>query len=520
MLSKRRGYPLKTPSAGPQSLRLVLMAGMMTVSSCTLGPDFTRPASPDVPAYTDKAEAEHAVKALRLGKELPGQWWTLFHSKPLTLLIEQAIKHNPDLQSAHATLVQAQENTSSKEGSLWPAIDATGYATRQQISGAQFGNPNFKGSVYNLYNTSLGISYTLDVFGAIRRQIESLDAQAEFQRFQLEGAFLTIASNIVTTAVQEASIRAQIDATQEMIASQAQQLDVIKQQFELGSTSKTAILAQQSALEQTKTTLPPLQQQLAQLRNRLKVLVGTFPSTDLAAQFKLEEITLPDNLPLSLPSKLVEQRPDIRAQEALLHVASAQIGVVIASVFPDFTLRANVSTIATEAGNLFAPGSDIWNMTANLAQPIFHGGQLTHQRRAAKAAYQQIAEQYRSTVLTAFKNVADTLNALQYDAEELKTQESAQRAAHETLELTQTQFLIGAVSYLDLLTAQHNDQQARLGQIKAKATQLSDTAALFLALGGGWWQRADLAKTLTDNQPKANKPTSLLEQFEQFRTGK
>lgn len=520
MVCKRQDYIFRTSSLGRCGIRLLLAAGMMMVSSCTLGPDFTRPASPEVKNYTEHAEAEQTVKALKLGKELPGQWWTLFHSKPLTALIEQAIKHNPDLQSAHATLVQAQENALSKQGSLWPALDATGYATRQQVSGAQFGNPNFKGSVFSLYNTSVGVSYTLDVFGGIRRQIEGLNAQAEYQRFQLEGAFLTIASNIVTTAVQEASVRAQIEATQEMIAAQTQQLDVIKQQFELGSTSKTAILAQQSALEQTKTTLPPLQQQLTQLRNRLKVLVGTFPSTELAAQFQLDGLTLPSSLPLSLPSKLVEQRPDIRAQEALLHAASAQIGVVIASVFPDFTLKANVSTIATEAGNLFAPGSEIWNMTANLAQPIFHGGQLTHQRRVAKAAYQQVAEQYRSTVLTAFQNVADSLNALQYDAEELKTQESAQRAAHDTLELTQAQFQVGAVSYLNLLTAQHDYQLARIGQIKAKAGQIADTAALFLALGGGWWQRPDLSKTLADSQPKTKKADSLLEQFEQFRTGK
>jgi NodT family efflux transporter outer membrane factor (OMF) lipoprotein len=239
----------------------------------------------------------------------------------------------------------------------------------------------------------------------------------------------------------------------------------------------------------------------------------------LAAQFKLDELQLPDSLPLSLPSQLVRQRPDIRAQEALLHAASAQIGVVIASVFPNFTLKANVSTIATEAGNLFAPGSDIWNMTANLAQPIFHGGQLTHQRLVAKAAYQQVAEQYRSTVLKAFENVADSLSALRYDADALQAQDAALKAANDSLELTRSQFRLGAISYVDLLTAQHDYQQARLGQIKAKANQISDTAALFLALGGGWWQR-DLPATLQDNQPKPKKAGSLLEQFEQFRKGK
>lgn len=517
MRRRSRACPLRISR---RSLWIGLSAGLLIISGCTVGPDFVRPAKPGIKAYTEKAEAEQAVKALKLGEELPGQWWTLLRSKALTTLIEQAIKNNPDLQSAYATLVQARENVLSQQGSLWPSLDATGTATRQQVSGAQFGNPNFKGSVFSLYNASLGLSYTLDVFGSLRRQIEGLEAQAEFQRFQLEAAFLTIVSNIVTTAVQEASIRAQIAATEEMIAAQGEQLEVIKQQFELGSTSKTAMLAQQSALQQTKTTLPPLQQQLAQLRSHLKVLVGNFPDSELTARFELDDLTLPSELPLSLPSKLVEQRPDIRAQEAMLHAASAQVGVVIASVFPDFTFNANVSTIATQAGGLFGPGSDVWSMSARLAQPIFHGGQLTHQRKVAKAAYQQAAAQYRGAVLKAFQDVANTLNALHYDADELASQQASEAAAHDTLELTQTQFQVGAVSYLDLLTAQNNYQQARLGQIKARAAQLTDTAGLFLALGGGWWQRPDLPKAIADGLPKPKQPTSLLEQFEYFRTGK
>lgn len=520
MADKLRAYPLPTTTARKRNLRLLLTASLLAVSACTMGPDFTHPAKPEVKAYTPNAQAEQAVPSLALGKDLPGQWWTLFHSKALTALIEQAIKHNPDLQTAYTTLVQARENALSQESSLWPQLDAGGYATRQQVSGAQFGAPGRPPTVFSLYNTSVSVSYTFDFFGAIKRQIETMAAQAEYQRFQLEAAFLTIASNIVSTAVQEASVRAQIAATEEVIAIQSQQLDVIKQQFELGGASKVAILSQQSALAQTKTTLPPLQQQLAQLRNRLKVLVGEFPSNRLEQEFTLDGLQLPTNLPLSLPSQLVEQRPDIRAQEALLHVASAQIGAVIASVFPNFTLKANVASIATDPSGMFSPGSEIWNMTANLAQPIFHGGQLTHQRNVAKAAYDQAASQYRSTVLQAFQNVADSLNALHYDADTLAAQESALGTAHETLELSQAQFHIGAASHLDVLSSERNYRQARLGQIKAKAAQIADTAALFLALGGGWWQRPDLPKTLMDNQPKPKKAASLLEEFEQFRTGK
>jgi len=500
--------------------RIFLLAlSMPLLSSCTVGPDFERPLKPETKTYTEKAQAEQALKGLKLGKELPGQWWVLFRSKALNQLIEQAIKQNADLQSAYAVLLQAQENLFSNQGSLWPSLAAGGSAVRQRVAGAMFGNPDFPGTVFNLYNVSVGISYTLDVFGGLRRQIENLEAQAEYQRFQLEAAFLAITANIITTAIEEASIRAQIAATEEMAKAQAEQWAVIEQQFELGSIAKTAVLAQQTALQQTKATLPPLQQQLARVRSRLKVLVGDFPSAGLAGEFQLDDLALPEQLPLSLPSKLVEQRPDIRAQEAMLHAASAQIGVVIARAFPDFTLRANATTIATAAGGLFGPGSEVWNIAGDIAQPIFQGGQLLHQRDLAKAAYQQATAQYRSTVLQAFKEVADTLNALQNGADELASQQAAVQAAFDTKELTRLQFDMGAISYLDLLVADRVYHQARLGLITAKASQLQDTAGLFVALGGGWWQRPDLFKALSENQPKKPPAGPLLKQIEQFTTG-
>ncbi|MDD5322396.1 MAG: efflux transporter outer membrane subunit [Methylococcales bacterium] len=483
-------------------------------SGCALGPDFTRPASPDTKSYTTGKQSNRitttssesgAAQTLALGKEIQGQWWTLFRSPPLTKLIEQAMKHSPDLQAALSALTEAQENTSAKQGSLFPALDATASATRQKVSGAQFGNPEGGDSVFTTSTASVKVAYTLDVFGAIRRQIEGFEAQAEYQRFQLEGAFLTLASNVVTTAVQEASLRAQIDATQEIIKAQTRQLDLVKQQFELGGASKIDVLALQSTLEQTRTTLPPLQQQLAQNRHRLTVLAGELPSTVLVAQFKLSDLHLPEELPLSLPSKLVQQRPDVRAQEALLHAASAQIGVATARLFPDFTINANVGSIATRLGDLFVPGSAIWSFGGNLLQPVFHGGELIHKRRAALAAYEQAAAQYRSTVLQAFQNVADTLSALELDAVELKTQDAAVRAALDSLELTRLQYQIGAVSYLALLNSERDYQQVRIGQIEAQATRYADTAALFQALGGGWWNRTNLSTALlTEQKNKQN----------------
>jgi NodT family efflux transporter outer membrane factor (OMF) lipoprotein len=491
-------------------------SGLITllISGCMLGPDFTPPPSPDTKSYTtDKlsdritttSSESGAAQSLALGKDIQGQWWTLFRSPPLTKLIEQAMKHNPDLQAASSALTEAQENASVQQSSLFPALDAGFSTKRQKISGAQFGNPSFQAPAYNLSTASVQVAYTLDAFGAIRRQIEGFEAQAEYQRFQLEGTFLTLASNVVTTAIQEASLRAQIKATEEIIIAQAKGLELIKQQFEFGGASKVDVLLQQTTLEQTQTTLPPLQLQLAQTRHRLTVLTGELPGTELAAQFTLSDLHLPEALPLSLPAKLVQQRPDVRAQEALLHVASAQIGVATANMLPDFTINANVGSIATRVGDLFVPGSAIWSVGGNLLQPVFHGGGLIHQRRAAIAAYEQAAAQYRSTVLQAFQNVADTLSALEFDATGLKAQDAAVKAAFDSLELTQLQYKIGAISYLPLLIAERNYHQTRITQITAQTRRYADTAALFQALGGGWWNREKLHTTLLANQDKKEK---------------
>ena len=496
-----------------QNIRTPLSLAALSVllSGCMLGPDFMSPSSPDTQSYTtDKpanritttSSTSEAAQSLALGKEIQGQWWTLFRSPPLTKLIEQAMKHNPDLQAASSALIEAQENASVQQSSLFPALDAGFSSKRQKISGSQFGNPAYQAPAYNVSTASVQVSYTLDAFGAIRRQIEGFEAQADYQRFQLEGTFLTLASNVVTTAIQEAALRAEINATKEIIIAQAKGLDLVKLQFELGGASKVDVLLQQTTLEQTRANLPPLERQLAQNRHRLTVLTGNLPSTELAAQFTLSDLHLPEELPLSLPAKLVQQRPDVRAQEALLHAASAQIGVATARLFPDFTIDANVGSIATRVGDLFVPGSAIWSVGGNLLQPVFHGGGLIHQRRAAIAAYEQAAAQYRSTVLTAFQNVADTLSALEFDATGLKAEDAAVKAALDTLELTQMQYQMGVISYLPLLFAERNYHQTRITQIIAQTRRYTDTAALFQALGGGWWNRPDLAANLAAQQEK------------------
>jgi NodT family efflux transporter outer membrane factor (OMF) lipoprotein len=335
----------------------------------------------------------------------------------------------------------------------------------------------------------------LDIFGGARRELEALRSQVDYQNFQLEGAYLALTTNIVTTAVKEASLRAQIEATQDIITAQEKQLDLVEQQFNLGGASRPDVLTQRTQLAQTRATLPPLEKDLAQARHQLSVYAGNLPSDEGLPEFKLEALQLPQELPLTLPSQLVRQRPDIRASEALLHQANAEVGVATANLYPQITISGNYGSETTEFHNLFGSGTEVWSLGASLLQPIFHGGQLTAQRRAAIAAHDEAAAQYRETVLQAFQNVADTLRALEMDAKTLQAQADAESLARETLELTQKQFQLGAVSYLSLLNAQRQYQQTRINLVQAQAIRYADTAALFQALGGGWWNRAAQADT-------------------------
>lgn len=471
------------------------------LASCTVGPDFFRPKAPDGAGYTPEPLPAQTASAQVAGGEaqrfvddqdIPGQWWTLFHSPELNALIEQALKANPNLQAAQAALRQAQEAVYVQEGAFFPAVDAGFQRTREKVNGATFGIAGLN-TIFTLNTASVNVSYPLDVFGGIRRQVESAEAQRDFERFQLEAAYLTLTSNVVVAAVQEASLRAQIAATQDIIDAESQQLAVLQRQFDLGGAPKAAVLAQAATVAQTRATLPQLQKQLAQTRNQLASLSGRFPSDEPGETFELSTLQLPQNLPVSLPSKLVEQRPDVRSSEAQLHAASAQVGVATANLLPQITLTGGYGSVATQIGGVFGPGSSIWNLGAGLAQPIFRGGELLHAKRAAEAAYDVAAAQYHSTVLAAFQNVADTLRALQSDADALNAQVAAERSAVDSLEISRQQFQLGAITYVSLLTAEQTLQQARVNLVQAQANRYADTAALFQALGGGWWNRSDVA---------------------------
>lgn len=477
----------------------VAAAGLLW-SGCAVGPDYRSPEPPGAgAAYTPTPLPEAtagapvaggAAQRFVPGKEIPEQWWVLFRSEPLDRWIRSALADSPTLAGAEAALRRAGEVRNARFGALLPSVDGSVSATRQTITGAPIGFPGVQINPFTLYDASVNVSYALDLFGGTRRDLERLQAQVDYQRFQLEGAYLTLAANIVTAAVQEASLRGQLRATREILSTEEEQLSLVEKRFELGAAARSDVLAQRAQVAQSRTALPPLEKQLAQTRHLLAVLAGRFPgdAPDLP-EFELEQLHLPEELPVSLPSALARQRPDIRSAEELLHAASAGVGVATANLYPQITLTAGLGTNANQAGDLFGPGSGIWNIGAGLLQPVFRGGALQAERRAAIAAFDQAAAQYRETVLQAFRNVADVLRALEHDAEALKAQADAENAARVSLQLAQKQYQLGAVSYLTLLNAQRQHEQARIGLVQAQAARLADTAALFQALGGGWWNR-------------------------------
>jgi NodT family efflux transporter outer membrane factor (OMF) lipoprotein len=367
-------------------------------------------------------------------------------------------------------------------------------ATRAKSSSDLSPVTNTNALNYSLYTPQVSVSFVPDVFGLNRRTVESLQAQEQEARFALAATHIILSAYVAAGAIQEASLRGQISATRDLITINTNMLEILRSQFAKGYVSQLEVAAQESQLAQVAGTLPPLLKQLAQQRDQLAVLAGGFPNQDLWEEFELAGLQLPQELPASLPSQLVEQRPDVRQAEENLHSASAQIGIAAANRLPNFALTADAGSMAVTLGRLFAGRTGFWDVGASVTQPIFEGGTLLHRERAAKDAYIEASEQYRSTVLTAFENVADTLNALEQDADGLKAAAAAKDAAGVTLELSRKQYQGGYVNYLALLSAEQGYQQAVINAVQAEANRYADTAALFQALGGGWWNRSDVAK--------------------------
>ncbi len=474
-----------------------LMASAL--SGCTVGPDYRRPEAPSAQVYTEGtlpeetaaapgAEAGGAAQRFVSGQDIPDEWWSLFRSEELAALIRQALAESPTYAAAQAALRQAREIRDARAGALLPAGDAGVSASRIQQSRTAVGQTG--ADTFTLFNASVSVSYTLDLAGGLRRELEALQAQVDYQRFQREGVYLALAANIVTAAVKEAALRARIRETRDILVLQEKQFAVIETQLRLGGVSRSDLLAQRAEIAQTRATLPPLEKELTQTRHLLAVLAGRYPGEAAALpEFHFDSLQLPRELPVSLPSSLVRQRPDIRAAEELLHAASAQVGVATANLYPQLTLTGGFGSEAGTIGDLFGSGTSVFNLGAGLLQPLFRGGALNARRRAAFAAYDQAEAGYRAVVLRAFLDVADVLRALDADASTLKSQAEAAAAAQDAFDLTRKQFQLGAVGYLSLLNTERQYRQVRINLVQAQAARFADTAALFQALGGGWWNR-------------------------------
>lgn len=471
---------------------VLLIACALAGAGCAVGPDYHRPALPAADSYTREplpAAVGSGGDAQRLlpGPRIAREWWLAFGSPPLNALVQQAFAHNPSIESAQAALRQAQENVSAQRGAYLPSAQV-GYSASRQKNAVGTISPTLTSgqALYTLHTAQLNIAYAPDVLGLNRRTVESLAAQAESQRYQLEAAYQALASNVVNAAIQESALRAQIEATTEIIASDTRALAILHRQAELGYASGLDVAAQETALAQARQALPPLQKQLEQTRDLLATLTGVLPAQGGNEAIELDQLQLPAELPLSLPSQLVEQRPDVRAAEAQVHAASAQVGIALANRLPQFAISAQYSGSSTQFSRMFATGNTFWGLTGSVAQSVFDFGTLKHRQRAAEAALQQAAAQYRGVVLDAFQNVADSLYALQADAQALQAATQSEAAARLTLELTHKQLDAGQVNGLALINAQAAYQQARIATVQARAARYGDTAALILALGGGW----------------------------------
>jgi NodT family efflux transporter outer membrane factor (OMF) lipoprotein len=486
------------------SSRLVpVVVGVTTaalLAGCAVGPDFERPAPPDATRYTREPLSTGTVSApvadgeaqkFVTNMQIPSQWWIMFRSRELNALIERAIKANPSLEAAIGALRVAEENTRAQEGKFVPLVQGNFTAVRQQVAQSTPGAsvaPN-GALTYSLYTAQVLVSYTFDVWGLNRRMVESLQAQADSQHFLVEAAYLTLTSNLVLAAIQEASLREQIGTTLDLIRINQKALDTLRERLNRGESSRVDVAAQEAALAQIVATLPPLRKALALQRDLLAALAGRYPSEEPPETFTLAKFRLPRNLPVTLPSKLIAQRPDVRSSEELLHSAAAQVGVTIANSLPNITLNANPGYVGTQLPGLISPENLFWSVTSSATQTLFDGGILLHQKRAAEDAFDQAAASYRGTVISAMQNVADSLRAIQQDAHALKAAVDFERAAKVSLDLQTQQYQAGLINILLQLGAQQTYLQARLTVIQAQAARLADTVALFQALGGGWWNR-------------------------------
>jgi NodT family efflux transporter outer membrane factor (OMF) lipoprotein len=491
------------------------------LAGCAVGPDFAPPPPPAVSRYTPEPLAAPvaerngpAVPRQRFvdGADIPARWWAAFRSKPLNDLIRLSVVHNPSLQSAEAAIQVAHFNALAQRGLFFPQVGVNYTPSDQQTSNMATTSPvTAPQSRYSLHTAQLTISFVPDIWGQNVRAVESLDAQTEQAQYQLEAAYLTLTANVVTAAIQEASLRGQIAATERIVRIERDILGILRTQFEAGQAAQVDVLTQETALAQAEQTLPPLQKQLAVQRDLLTALAGQLSADEVLQTFDLRQLTLPANLPVSLPSQLVARRPDVRAAEAYMHATGALIGVAVAARLPNLTLSGNPGSSAFKAAQLFTQGTLFYTVAASATQPLFDGLTLYHKQRAAEATFDQATGLYRQAVITAMQNVADALRSLQADARAVQAAIKAETAAKASLDIVQKQLVLGQITQVTVLNAQQAYFNAAITRVQAEATRLSDTAALFMALGGSWpaqcttpvWRDCILAEA-----PAATEPSS------------
>lgn len=501
-------FPARISQTAP--LLAALMIVLTAVGGCAVGPQFELPAIPKGASYVERQFPDATVSSpvlggqaqrFNYGVDVAADWWKLFQSPVITQLVDRALANNPTIPAAEAALRSARETVAAQRAAFLPSLSLALSPTRQKVATALAPPLTSGASVYSLHTAQLNIAYAVDVFDGNRRQVESLSAQADYQRFQLEAARITLTANVVSAVVQMALLRDQIDATESSIRLASEQLAILRKQLKLGAIAAVGVITQEALEAQTRALLPPLKKQLAQQQDLLAVLTGSAPNELAEVAVSLVDLNLPQDLPVSLPSKLVEQRPDVRAAAEQVQAASAQVGVAIVNMLPQLTLSGGLGGAATNVGDVLRSGAGFWSIAAGLVQPIFDGDALLHKKRSAEANHEQALAQYRGVVLSALQNVADVLHALRYDAEVLETTDATARATLAALKIARRQVELGDLSHLNLLTFEQAYQQNRLNLIQAQASRFSDTAALFQALGGGWWDR-DPDRAVSASLPK------------------
>jgi NodT family efflux transporter outer membrane factor (OMF) lipoprotein len=495
----------------------------LAAAGCAVGPNFHHPQPPKDAGYVtaplpDKTSAAEGpggdAQRFVMGQDVSYKWWEAFGSPAIDSLVERSFRANPTVKAAQAALRQAQEMVYAQEGYFFPSVGAGYSFERQKLPGntATTQAPGVQGNgqdlapsgpaqplTYNFQTAQLTVGFVPDVFGANRRKVESLDAQAKMQRYELEATYITLASNVVAAAIQEASTRAQIKATEQIIAHNEKSVAILRDKLNSGFATAVDLAGQELQLAQAKALLPPLQKQFEQNRDLIRELVGNLPNEEVSETFELASLTLPAQLPLSLPSRIIEQRPDIRAAEENMRSANAQVGVAIAAMLPQFTITGTVGGTATQFSQMFRSGGPFWTLIGGATQPLFEGGTLWHTERAADQALREAAAQYQNTVLQAYQNVADTLHAIVTDADALTATLEAERKAKVAMDLAHQRLDSGYGDYLTELAAAMVYEQAVLNEAQARAARLGDTAALYQALGGGWWNRAAASGTVAAN---------------------